>query len=89
MSLSELPATQKNDMVVSLAALLLEDAGESSTIPSHVTAVLYRRLQKMPHPVGTRFCQARFLHHEDCVQFNGALTSAVVGGMNVPVFSAE
>lgn len=28
MSLSELPATQKNDMVVSLAALLLEDAGE-------------------------------------------------------------
>jgi len=28
MSLSELPAAQKNDMVVSLAALLLEDAGE-------------------------------------------------------------
>ena len=28
MSLSELPATQKNDMVVSLAALLLEDAGK-------------------------------------------------------------
>lgn len=31
MSLAELPATQKNDMVVSLAALLLEDAGEPAS----------------------------------------------------------
>lgn len=30
MSLTELPAAQKNDMVVSLAALLLEDGGEST-----------------------------------------------------------
>lgn len=28
MSLAELPAAQKNDMIVSLAALLLEDGGE-------------------------------------------------------------
>ena len=28
MSLAELPAVQKNDMVISLAALLLEDGGK-------------------------------------------------------------
>lgn len=60
MSLSELPANQKNDMVVSLAALLLEDAGESYIPLFPVTAVagnktilvLLTQVAKDPTPLG-------------------------------------
>ncbi|CAN0206478.1 unnamed protein product, partial [Hapterophycus canaliculatus] len=47
MSLSELPATQKNDMVVSLAALLLEDAG-SELSAENLSAVAAATKNELP-----------------------------------------
>ncbi|CAN0391593.1 unnamed protein product, partial [Ectocarpus sp. 13 AM-2016] len=54
MSLSELPAPQKNDMVVSLAALLLEDAGSVLTA-ENISAVVAATKNEVPAYYPTLF----------------------------------
>lgn len=71
MSLAELPANQKNDMIVSLAALLLEDAGENRLVH-----LMSRR--RIPHAESytcvppTVFCSSKLLKYR-----RGTHTTAV------------
>eukprot|EP00903_Cladosiphon_okamuranus_P014787 g13699.t1 len=67
MSLSELPPNQKNDLVVSLAALLLEDAGSVLTA-ENISAVVAATKNEVPAYYPTLF--AAMLEKSDgCAQF--------------------
>ncbi|CAM9561799.1 unnamed protein product [Ascophyllum nodosum] len=65
MSLAELPAVQKNDMVISLAALLLEDGGSSLTA-ENLTDVVKATGNEVPSYYPTLFASFLEKSEEGC-----------------------